>query len=290
MSNEQNNQSKCDCSSGSSNKLMLLVGVLLGVAIISTVAFFVVLSKGAGESKTGADEGVNVKKEEQAVKQKEQAVKQEDAQAVNEQQPPAQPAKQVDLSKLAITADDHIKGKSDAPVTIVIYDDMECPFCGAFEGTNADVADMLKQRSPGWTPVMPSLIKDYIDTGKVKLVYRHFPLSFHQNALPAAEASECAGAQGKFWEMHDKIFAINGQALGSEVFKQMARDLKLDVDKYNACMDNHQMQARVANDMQTGQALGVEGTPAAFINQQGISGAVPFSDFKSVINEELGGK
>ncbi len=282
MSDEQNNQSKCDCSSGSSNKLMLLIGLLLGVAIISTVAFFVVLSKGNADSKNGAVEGANVKN----VKKEEQAVKPEDTQAAAEQQPP----KQVDLSKLAITADDHIKGNVDAPVTIVIYDDMECPFCGAFEGVNKEVMDMLKQRSPGWTPVMPSLIKDYVDTGKVKLVYRHFPLSFHQNALPAAEAAECAGVQGKFWEMHDKIFAINGQELSLEVFKQMARDLKLDMDKYNACMDNHQMQARVKNDMQTGQALGVEGTPAAFINQQGVSGAIPFSDFKSVVDEELGGK
>lgn len=284
MQNEQNNQEekKCECSSGSSNKLMLLIGVLLGVAIISTGAFFVLLSRGTGGTKTGTVEGDTVKQEQQAVKQ-------QDTQATAEE-PPAQPVKQVDFSKLEIIANDHIKGKADASVTIVIYDDMECPFCGAFEGTNKEVMDMLKQRNPEWAPVMPNLIKDYIDSGKVKLVYRHFPLPMHQNALPAAEASECAGAQGKFWEMHDKIFAINGQELGLEIFKQMARDLKLDMDKYNACMDNHQMQARVKNDMQTGQALAVEGTPAAFINEQGISGAVSFSDFKSVIDEELGGK
>lgn len=278
MSNEQNNQSECGC--GNSNKLMLLVGLLLGVAIISTVAFFVVLSKGTDETKNGVVEGANVKKEEQAAKQ-------EDTQAAAEEQT----ARQVDLSKLETNSNDHVKGDENAPINVILYDDMECPFCGAFEGTNKQVMDMLKQRSPGWEPVMPNLLKDYVAAGKVKLVYRHFPLSFHQNAMPAAEASECAGAQGKFWEMHDKIFAMNGlNSLSIENFKQAARDLKLDMDKYNGCMDNHEMQAKVRNDMQSGQALGVEGTPAAFINKQGISGAVPFSDFKSIVDEELGGK
>lgn len=244
--------------------------------------------RGTGEKKIGAVEGVGIKKEEQAARQ-EDTKDTENAQDTKDvaEVPEAQ---KVDFSKLTIMASDHVKGDANAPVTVVVYDDFECPFCGAFEGTNAGIINRLKQQNPKWEPVMPNLVKDYIDTGKVKLVYRHFPLSFHQNAMPASEASECAGAQRKFWEMHNKIFAINGQELSLEIFKQLARDLKLDMDKYNACMDNHQMQDRVTNDMQSGQVLGVEGTPAAFINEQGISGAVPYSDFKSVVEEELGGK
>ncbi|MFH0854124.1 MAG: thioredoxin domain-containing protein [bacterium] len=276
MSDEQNNQeekkSKCQCDS--SSKLMVLFGILLGIAIISTVAFFILLFRSTANVIPSAkiEEG-DVKGE--TVKQEEDVKPEETKQNT------------VDLTKLDIIADDHIKGDKNAPVTVVLYDDMECPFCGAFEGTNKDVMEMLKQRSPGWEPVMTNLIKDYINHGKVKIVYRHFPLSFHQNAFPAAEASECAGVQGKFWEMHDKIFAINGKELSAEKFKQMARDLKLDMDKYNGCIDNHEMKNKVMNDMQSGQALGVEGTPAAFINGQVLSGAVPYDSFRQVVEEEL---
>lgn len=146
----------------------------------------------------------------------------------------------------------------------------------------------LKSKFPGWEPVMPNLNKDYVNSGKVKIVYRHFPLSGHINAMPAAEASECAGLQGKFWEMHDKIFVMNGQkSLGVENFKQAARDLKLDMDKYNACMDNHEMKSKITDDMQSGHDLEINGTPASFINDQVSSGAVSYSDFKEIVEEEL---
>lgn len=260
--------------SGGSNKLMLIIGILLGIAVISTIAFFVLLFRSAKDVNPAQEQG-NVKGE--AVKQEEQAQAQADTQ--NEAT--------VDLSRLSITSNDHVKGDKNAPVTIVLYDDMECPFCGAFEGTNKEVIDMLKQRSPGWEPVMPNLIKDYVNHGKVKIIYRHFPLSFHQNALPAAEASECAGAQGKFWEMHDKIFEINGAELSEEKFKTLARDLKLDMDKYNGCMAGREMQNKIREDMQSAAALGVEGTPAAFVNGQALSGAVPYDSFRQVVEEEL---
>ncbi|MFH0856839.1 MAG: thioredoxin domain-containing protein [bacterium] len=288
MSENQEKKSGCEC--GSSSKLMLLVGLLLGIAIISTIAFFVLLYRGSGENKTGAVEGVDIKKEDQVgVKndqQNQQAEKPEDA--ANDQQAQQQ---QVDLSKLELNSGDHIKGDANAPVTVVVYDDFECPFCGAFEGTNQQVIDYLVSKYPTWTPVMPNLIKDYVDTGKVKFVYRHFPLpaSMHPNAFPAAEASECAGVQGKFWEMHDKIFVMNGsESVNVESFKQAARDLGLDMDKYNSCMDNHEMKAKVDADKASGEAVGVNGTPGAFINGTGSSGAVSYDEFKKLVDEKLG--
>lgn len=283
---EENKQEgkKSGCGCDSNNKLMLLVGLLLGISIISTIAFFVLLYRGTGDKKTGEVEGAEVKKEEQAAKP-EDGVKQEDT-AANVPDAP-----KIDTSKLALNANDHIKGDPNAPVTVVIYDDFECPFCGAFEGTNQEVMDYLVSKYPTWTPVMPNLIKDYVNTGKVKLVYRHFPLppDMHPYAFLAAEASECASSQGKFWEMHDKIFVMNGnESVNVESFKQAARDLKLNMDEYNSCMDNHKMKGKVDADKASGEAIGVNGTPGAFVNGTGSSGAVPYSEFKQIVDEKLG--
>lgn len=268
MADEQNNQAN---RSSGSNKLMLLVGLLLGIAIISTVAFFVLLFKG--------DSSGNTSKNEPQVKGAE--IEKEDA-GNSEQQAAG--------DKLAIQADDHIKGDANAPVTVVVYDDFECPFCGAFEGTNQEAMDYLKSRYPSWIPVMPNLIKDYVNTGKVKLVYRHYPLpaSMHPNAFSAAEASECAGAQGKFWEMHDKLFEMNNsKTLNIENYKSAARALGLNMDKYNACMDNHEMKKKVDAQKASGESLGVNGTPGSFINGDGLSGAVSYDEFKQVVDEKL---
>jgi len=257
-----------EAEGGSLKKILVIAAVVIVIIIIGAVIF----SKG-DETAEPQVEGVAVEKQEEAVP---------------EQIPEAtQAEQQVDLSSLAVTAEDNVKGDANAPLTIVLYDDFECPFCGAFEGTNQEVMDMLQQRSPGWEAVMPNLIRDYIDTGKVKLVYRHFPLSFHQNALPAAEATECAGAQDKFWEMHDGIFAINGEDLTLEKFAQMAKDLNLDMDKYNTCMDNHETVGKIQADMQSAQAVGVNGTPGVYIGDELVSGAVPYSDFKAIVEAKL---
>ncbi|MFC1613393.1 DsbA family protein [Patescibacteria group bacterium] len=255
---------------GSLKKILVIVGILIVIIIIAVMIF----SKG--------DEVVEPKVEGVAVENTAEEVVPEEILPDEVAAPP-----QINLSSLAVTSADNVKGDENAPLTIVLYDDFECPFCGAFEGTNQEVMDMLQQRSPGWEAVMPNLTKDYIDTGKVKLVYRHFPLSFHQNALPAAEATECAGAQDKFWEMHDAIFAVNGEELSLEKFAQMAEDLDLDMDKYNSCMDNHETVGKIQADMQSAQAVGVNGTPGVYIGDQLVSGAVPYSDFKQIVDEKL---
>jgi protein-disulfide isomerase len=108
----------------------------------------------------------------------------------------------------------------------------------------------------------------------------------HAQAQPAAEAAQCAHAQGKFWEYHDKLFA-NQKALMPENLKQYATDIGLDVEAFNACVDGGEQRSIVLEDHQQGQRLGVTGTPAFFINGRFLSGAQPFEAFKSIIDDEL---
>ncbi len=165
--------------------------------------------------------------------------------------------------------DDAIKGDANAPVTIVEWTDYECPFCTRF-----------------FEQTYPQIEEEYIETGKVKFIVRDFPLSFHQNAQKAAEAAECAGEQGKYFEMHDKLF-VEGVSGGVESFKQYAADLGLNTEAFNACLDSGEMAAEVSKDMRDGQAVGIRGTPGFVINGQTVSGAQPFANFKQVIDAAL---
>jgi len=165
--------------------------------------------------------------------------------------------------------DDPFVGKKDAPVTIVAFEDYQCPFCQrAFQQT------------------FPLIKKDYIDTGKVKYVLRDFPLSFHPNAEPAAQASECADEQGKFWEYHDKLYE-NQQTLGTELYLKLANDLKLDAAKFKQCIESGKYKEEVQKDLDYGQSIGVSGTPSFFINGIRLVGAQPYEAFKQAIDAEL---
>lgn len=165
--------------------------------------------------------------------------------------------------------DDAIKGDVNAPVTIVEFSDFECPFCGRY-----------------FTQTMPEIISEYIDTGKVRYVFRDFPLGFHENAQKAGEAAECAGEQDMYWEMHDVLFENQG-SLGLEDLKKHAESIGLNMAQFNECLDSGLMEQEVLDDLAEGSSYGVSGTPAFFINGRGISGAQPFSNFKKIIDEEL---
>lgn len=160
-------------------------------------------------------------------------------------------------------------GSKDAKVTIVEYSDFQCPFCERFV-----------------TQSFPQIKTDYIDTGKVKLVFRQFPLSFHPFAQKAAEASLCADEQGKFWDYHDKLFA-NQQKITVPDLKQYAADLKLDTTKFNDCLDNNKMADKVKQQSTSGGSYGVSGTPSFFVNGNLFVGAQPFAAFKQKIDAEL---
>lgn len=170
-----------------------------------------------------------------------------------------------------VTADDDsILGDPDAPVTIVEFSDYQCPFC---------------KRS--WEQVLPQLKKNYIDTGKVNFVYRDYPLtSIHPDAMAAAMAAECAGDQGKYFEMHDKLFE-NISNLKNADLKKYAGQVGLDTAQFNSCLDSETHKAEVEKDMADAEKFGVRGTPSFFINGWFIRGAKPYSEFEKIIEEEL---
>ena len=184
---------------------------------------------------------------------------------------PSQPSQVVQAptrGKISVD-DDPMKGDVNAPVTIVEFSDFECPFCAKF-----------------YSETMERLEKEYINTGKVKIVFRDFPLGFHQNAQKAAEAAECADDQGKFWEMHDIIFE-NQKSLSLSSLKQWAGQIGLDTGEFNSCLDSGKHAGEVQDDFKEGANYGVSGTPGFFINGIPLVGAQPFSSFKEIIDSEL---
>ena len=122
----------------------------------------------------------------------------------------------------------------------------------------------------------------------MQILWKNLPLDMHQNAMPAALAAEAAARQGKFWEMHDKIFA-NQQAMSPERYVQYARELGLDVERFMRDRDSADVRQRVEADKKESATLGVTGTPAFFVNGKFLSGARPFEEFKKAIDEELAG-
>jgi protein-disulfide isomerase len=159
-----------------------------------------------------------------------------------------------------------VKGPKDALVTIVQFSDFQCPFCSRVEPTMAQVMDAYQ--------------------GKVRVAWKDNPLPFHQNAMPAAIAARAAGEQGKFWEMHGKLFA-NQQNLDRATFEKLAGELKLDLPRFKAALDAEKHKADIQADTAQAAKMGAAGTPAFFINGVFLSGAQPFDNFKSRIDEEI---
>ncbi|MCX6714289.1 MAG: DsbA family protein [Candidatus Uhrbacteria bacterium] len=172
----------------------------------------------------------------------------------------------------AVSNDDHMKGNKNAPVTLIEYSDFQCPYCGAFE------------------PTLDTVMAKYKD--QVRLVYRHFPLSFHPNALPAANAAECASEQGKFWEFHDALFA-NQDSENDAYYVKLATDNKLNLGKFNDCVKTQKYLKKIQDQAAAGGAAGINGTPGTFvIGKDGsatpITGAVPEATLSAAIDKALG--
>lgn len=159
----------------------------------------------------------------------------------------------------------YTKGSQDAPVVFVEFADYECPYCQR-------VAPQIEQ-----------LKKDYGD--KVALVFKDFPLPMHHMSQKAAEASRCAGEQGKFWEYHNILFY--GKQLDLDALKEHARVLKLDTDKFDNCLDNGLETAAVKKDLEEGKSLGLTGTPSFFVNGHFFSGVVDYAVLKDMVNQQL---
>lgn len=167
----------------------------------------------------------------------------------------------------AVTDDDHVRGDIDkAKVVLVEYSDYECPFCERHH------------------PTMKQITDKYGDD--VAWVYRHFPLSFHPEALPAANAAECANEQGKFWEFTDALYE-NQDKLGSAYYGELADTLNLNRAKFDDCVETEKYAAKVTADTASGRTAGVSGTPATFVNGKMVSGAVPAETFYQLIDAAL---
>jgi protein-disulfide isomerase len=192
--------------------------------------------------------------------------------------PTQQPSAPVKIS----IDDDPIIGDPDAPITIVEFSDFQCPFCARF---NAQT--------------LPLILEEYIEQGKVKLVFRDFPIqSIHPNALPASVAAECANEQDKFKEMHDVLFEKQNEWNKVETsealsfFVQYATDMQLDQDTFESCLSSGKYIEEIKNDLDDGRDYGVSGTPGFFVGNDEIGyvelkGAQPFESFKKIIDAQL---
>ena len=202
------------------------------------------------------------------------------SQPTAEQEPQA-PTEPTRISSVSLD-DDPMRGKEDAPVTLVEFSDYQCPFC---------------QRAANET--IPQVVTEYVDTGKVKHVFRDYPIEgIHPNAIPASVAAQCANEQGKYWVYHDLLFSkqtewqgLSGNDTNSK-FKQYAADLGLDTANFNSCFDSNKYADEVSKDIQDGTTYGVSGTPTFFIGNDKdgytlIVGAQPFSTFKTTIDQVL---
>lgn len=158
------------------------------------------------------------------------------------------------------------KGPNDAWVTIVEVSDFQCPFCKR-------VGPTLKQLEEKYG-------KD------LRIVFKHNPLSFHQRALPAALAAECANEQGKFWELHDAMFE-NQRSLSDSDLESYAKSAGVDMGKWKACYSSGKYKSQIQQDQRTAVTLGARGTPAFFINGRYLSGAQPYDNFARLVDEEL---
>jgi protein-disulfide isomerase len=158
------------------------------------------------------------------------------------------------------------KGPKDAPITIIEFSDFQCPYCS--RGND----------------VMMQVLKAY--DGKVRLAFKNLPLPFHQEAKPAAAAALAAGEQGKFWEMHDAMFA-NQKGLNSVYYLAKAKELGLNIEKFKADMVSEKVTKQIEEDMELAKKHGISGTPGFFVNGVAVKGAQPFPAFKTIIDQWL---
>ncbi len=241
-------------------KTMFFMGLFAGIATCTTLALiFIVWSITSGNGLA-----LGAKAEAQVVNANADA-KQAPNQVAEEPTVPAGPVKEVDEKT------DHILGPKNAKITLIEYSDFQCPYCNRHYST------------------MKQIMKDY--PNDVRLVYRHYPLSFHENAEKLAEGSECAGELGgndAFFKYHDKVFeAMAAGSFSANNIISFGKDLGLDETKFKACVDSGKYAAKIAKDMEEGSQAGVEGTPATFVNGRLISGAVPIAAFKTEIDAIL---
>ena len=257
----QNNTSKIFIKKSTFNGLILGLVLVIGIA-----AFF------AGSYVT------NLNSNQISEKDLDDAIAKLELKILKNQLPTKQPQLPVKIS----ADNDPIIGNPDAPITIIEFSDFQCPFCAKFH-----------------SQTLPLILDEYIEQGKVKLVFRDFPIqSIHPNALPASIAAECANEQGKFKEMHDMLFDNQNEwnkqdtvdALSS--FSQYATNIQLEQETFDSCLTNGKYIEEIKKDLDDGRNYGVSGTPGFFVGNDQIGyvelkGAQPFESFKKIIDAQL---
>ena len=257
----QNNNEKISVKKSTFNGLLLGIIILVGVS-----AFF------AGSYTS------NLNSNQISTEDLDEAMAKLELKLLQNQLPTKQVAEPVKISM----DNDPIIGNPDAPITIVEFSDFQCPFCARFH-----------------IQTLPLLLEEYIEQGKVKLVFRDFPIqSIHPNALPASVAAECANDQNKFREMHDTLFENQNNWNNLEtidalsLFSQYASDIQLDQELFDLCLNSGKHIPEIQNDLNDGRDYGVSGTPGFFVGNDQIGfvelkGAQPFESFKKVIDAQL---
>ena len=199
----------------------------------------------------------SLRKEFEALKEDQQALQRE-LQAIKEFLRARLAPQSAEVQNVRINlAGQPFKGKIDAPLTLVEFSDYQCPFCARHaRETFAEIE------------------RDYLATGKIKYVFRDFPIeAIHRDAVRAAEAARCAGEQGRYWEMHDRLFN-NQEKLDSDQLSRHAKTLGLDVEKFDECLDTLKYAGEVRKSVAEGMEVGVRGTPTFFLGESAGDGAV----------------
>jgi protein-disulfide isomerase len=156
---------------------------------------------------------------------------------------------------------DHIRGKPDAKVTVIVYTDFQCPYC-----TRLDAS-----------------MRSLMPVTDTRLIYRNFPLDSHPQAAQAAEAAECAGAQGKFWEYSDELFASGEKLEDKNTFGKLASDLGVDMKAFDACLSSGKFKQRVADQREEGNKRRIRATPTFYVNGKRVIGAIPDDQLKQLL-------
>jgi protein-disulfide isomerase len=186
----------------------------------------------------------------------------------------------VDVSAVSVTDDGRVQGKADAPLTLIEYSDFTCGYCLKF-----------------FKETLPKLQATYIDTGKIRFIYRDYPRADRGVGVEAAVAARCAGAQGRYWAMHDRLFG-EGSRLDSGGFKSFAKTLGLDQEQFGKCFDERRHLESIFQDRREANRWGFHGTPGFILMQTvagptekvpavAIPGAFPFEAFAEEIDRML---
>lgn len=175
-----------------------------------------------------------------------------------------------DISSITLIRQPTI-GSENAPVKIVEFLDFTCAYCKKFS-----------------QEVFPKIKQEYVDKGKVQFIFKNFPLNTVSQKL--ALAGECAFDQGKFWEFYELIYSQPSASLSDEQIKSLVQSIGIDQKKFNECFDSQKYLQEIENDFQEGVAVGVNGTPAFFVNKKSVPGFKSFDDFKTIIENELNKK